>query len=188
MAPLSNAERQARWQAKHKTHVAELEARVAELEAKAEGGGGAALPSLSMSAQQKLEAAIRQEKRRLAGEFEQAVQAELERAVNETVLPAYNKEKAEFRRVIESRKGITTRATYRLILSWLHPDRWTDAGQKEQVAKAYHAFQKLELVLCNEKEMPTNSTPIPRTWEEMQKRRAEVKAQRRKGHAGVAHR
>jgi hypothetical protein len=30
---MTNAERQARWQAKHRTHVAELQARVAELEA-----------------------------------------------------------------------------------------------------------------------------------------------------------
>jgi hypothetical protein len=137
--------------------------------------------TLSMSAQKKLEAAIRQEKRKLQAEFERAVQDELQRALNDTVLPQYNKEREDYRRVIAARKGIMTRATYRMILSCLHPDRVTDPEQKERYAKAFHAFTELKLVLCDEKEMPTTPSPIPRTYEEMMKRRAAVKA-RRKSH------
>ena len=142
--------------------------------------------TLSTSAQAKIDAAIRQEKRRLQAEFERAVQDEISKALNETVLPQYNKEKAEFRLVIELRKGLMPRAMYRFILSCLHPDRVTDPGQKEVYTKAFQAFSAIELALCNEKEMPTTSAPLPRTYEEWMKRSEEVKAQRKRSKNGVA--
>ena len=141
--------------------------------------------SLSGNAREKLEAAIRQEKRRLQHDFEQAVQVALADALEDTVLPNYNKQMNDARKIIETRKGFMTRATYRLILSWLHPDRVRDQEQKASITKAFHAFSELELALLNEKEMPTITAPIPRNYQEWAKRREEVKAQRRRGANGV---
>ena len=176
---MTNAEKQAAWRERHKHRIAELEAEVARLRA---GNGtvtNRADEPLTRSEQSKLDAAIRQEKRRLQAEFEQAVQDELKRALNEMVLPQYNKRLTEYQQVIKARKGIMSRATYRMILSWLHPDRIADPGQKEAITKAFHAFTNLELVLCNEKEMPTDPASIPRTAEEwMQRRKPQVKAAR----------
>jgi transposase-like protein len=143
--------------------------------------------TLSMSAQEKLEAVMRQEKRKLQAEFERAVQDELKRALNDMVLPQYNKKLAEYQQVIKARKGIMSRATYRMILSWLHPDRVSDSAQKEGITKAFHAFTNLELVLCNEKEMPTNPASIPRNAEEWAKRRAEMKTKRKNQSNSVQH-
>jgi hypothetical protein len=57
---------------------------------------------------------------------------------------------------------------------------------KEKYTGAFHAFSDLELVLCNEKEMPTTPTsPMPRSYEEMMRMRAEVQARRRKSSNGV---
>lgn len=134
--------------------------------------------ALALNAQQRLEAAIRQHKNKLDIEFEGRVQAELERIINETVLPQYNKEMAEARDIVESRKGVLSREDYRLILSCLHPDRVTDEGLKKRYERAFDAFKKKELVLCSEKEMPTSASAIPRSYAEMMKRRAEMKMKR----------
>jgi hypothetical protein len=53
-----------------------------------------------------------------------------------------------------------------------------DASQKERATKAFHLLEKLELVLLDEKEMPTRSPPVPRTYDEWMKRKSEVKAKR----------
>jgi transposase-like protein len=142
--------------------------------------------TLSMGAKEKLDTAIRQERRKLDVEFEQRVQAEIERAVNETVLPQYTREMAEARQIIEARKGIMPRDAYRLILSCLHPDRVNDdESLKRRFARAFQAFKERELLLCDEKEMPTTAPAIPRTYAEMMKRRAETKARRTRKSNGV---
>jgi hypothetical protein len=158
------------------------------LEARRQGQIAASVnrQTLSMTAQQKLEAAIKQEKRGLQAEFHQTVQAELKRVIDETVLPQYLKEMAQARQVTESRKGLMHRETFRLILGCLHPDRVTDPELKERYTRAFHAFSDLELVLCNEKEMPTApAAPMPRSYEEMMRMRAEATARRRKSSNSV---
>lgn len=142
--------------------------------------------TLPTSAQEKLDTAIRQATRKLEAEFETRLQAALADALNEMVLPQYNKEIAQARQITESRKGIMDRATYRLIASCLHPDRVTDPDQKERYARAFRAFTERELVLCNEKDMPIPATAIPRTYEEMMRRRAEMKTRRRHQTNGVS--
>jgi hypothetical protein len=142
--------------------------------------------TLSVSAQEKLETAVKQEKRRLQAEFHRAVRAELQRTIDEMVLPQYLKEIAQVRQVIESRKGLLRRETFRLILGCLHPDRVTHPELKERYTRAFHAFSDLELVLCNEKEMPRAPTaPMPRSYEEMMRMRAEATARRRKSSNSV---
>jgi hypothetical protein len=100
--------------------------------------------TLSMSARQKLEAAIRQQKRKLQAEFDQVVQTEIARAIEETVLPRYNKEMADARQVIESRKGVMLRQEYLLITSCLRPDQ---SASKERLNEACIALNDPENTL-----------------------------------------
>ena len=55
---------------------------------------------------------------------------------------------------------------------------------------AFVAFKKLELVLCNEKELPTPNYTFPRTYAEMMARKQEVSAARkaRRSNKGVPER
>ena len=58
------------------------------------------------------------------------------------------------------------RATYKKILSCLHPDR-VDASLARRYEEAFNLFTKLEAVLLNEKESPTPSVKMPTTYAEM---------------------
>jgi hypothetical protein len=148
--------------------------------------------TLSMSAQEKLEIAIRQAKRKLEAEYEQRVQTAVREAIEMTVLPYYQKEYERCRSVVESRKGITDKATYRTILSCLHPDRVQDEALKRRYEKAFHLFTKLELLLLDERESPTAKFDMPKTYQDWmalkEKVKAERKAQRDAKRSGVTHR
>jgi ParB family chromosome partitioning protein len=137
-----------------------------------------AVASLPKTTKEKFDVAIRQEKKRLAAEFDRAVQEELKKAVDEVVLPTYNRKMEEANAIVRSRKGHMTRETFRLIWSCLHPDRVADDVLKAKYTQAFHAFSKMELSLCNEKEMPTTASTIPRSYEEMMKRRDEIRAEK----------
>ena len=92
---------------------------------------------LSMSAQQKLDAAIRQHKRNLDLEFEQRCRETCRRWLNDVSLPQYAKELIELERTIRDRKGIMDRITYKKILACLHPDRVSDHGLKKRYEEAF---------------------------------------------------
>ena len=177
---LTDAEKQAQWRERREQRRKALERKVAEQQAELERlrkrpvmqSGPQALPTGGRAA---LAATIRQERTKLQTEFDRAVQAETARAINETVLPRYNKEMADARQVIESRKGIMPRKEYLLITSCLHPDR---SPSKERLNEAFIAFTRHELVMCREKEMPTAATAIPRNYEEMTARREEMRKRR----------
>jgi hypothetical protein len=65
---------------------------------------------------------------------------------------------------------------YRKILDCLHPDRgMSDAA----LAEAFNAFQKCELVLCNEKEMPTGVPPLPETVADLLARKHKLDEERK---------
>jgi hypothetical protein len=116
---LTNAEQQAQWREGREQRSRALEQKVAEQKAELErlrsqpirrSGNQSELQidpkTLSIGGREKLAAAIRQEKTKLQAQFDRAVQAEIARAIDETVLPQYNKEMAAARQVIESRKGV----------------------------------------------------------------------------------
>jgi len=147
--------------------------------------------ALSLTAQQKFDVVLKREMQRLASEFDQQVQAGIKQAIADTILPHYNRMLDHYNRVIKARKGVMNRATYRLILSCLHPDRLAALGKADEelrarYLRAFHEFSKLEIVLCDEKALPTNEASLPRTVEEWEKRRAEAKAVR-KGHKQALH-
>lgn len=135
--------------------------------------------SLPKSAQEKLHRAIKQAVRKLEADFERRVQEGIKQAIEETVLPHYNKKMDQYDEVIKARKGVVTSDEYRLILSCLHPDRVADAGLKELFSRAFNAFKSHELALRGEKEMPTQDTAMPRNYAEWQKMRDQVRAARK---------
>jgi transposase-like protein len=146
--------------ARQARHIAEEEAIRREAEAQIDPA------TLSLSAQQKLGAAIRQHQRKLDHEFEARVLAGIQERLEATVLPHYKKTEAQYRVIIKSRKGVMDRATYKKILSCLHPDR-VDPSLARRYEEAFNLFTKLEAVLLKEKESPTPSVKMPTTYAEM---------------------
>jgi predicted transcriptional regulator len=144
--------------------------------------------TLSLTAQQKLDAAIRQHKRRFDLEFDVRVRAEMKRLLDEVALPAYAKEIANLERSIRDRRGIMDRATYRKILACLHVERLIqllnisitelDPALKKRFNEAFTLFTELEKRVLNEKESPTTFRPMPRTYEDLMRMKAKVKAER----------
>jgi hypothetical protein len=164
-----------------------LEQRVAELEADNERLRSQKAPTvsdasidpatLSMSAQKKLETAIRQEKRRLEESWQQALSEKISEHIEAVLVGIYQQKLDDADFVIKSRRGLMKRETYRLIASCLHPDQ---SASKEKLHRAFVAFTKLELVFLDEKEMPTSpAAPIPRTAAEWTAMREAAKAMRK---------
>jgi hypothetical protein len=134
--------------------------------------------TLSMSAQQKYDAALRAALRKLEADYNTRITQEVRKRI-EASLTLYAKEREEFRHVIKARKGVMDRSTYKKILSCLHPDRMQDPSLKTQFADAFHLFSQLEVVLLDETQHETNFPPIPRTHEELMAAKAKVAAKRR---------
>jgi DNA-binding protein YbaB len=131
---------------------------------------------LPKTAQEKLQRAIKQAVRKHEAEYEMRVQEGIKQAINETVLPHYNKKMDEFDEVIKSRKGVLTSDEFRLILSCLHPDQ---SSSPERLREAFNLFKSHELSLRGEKEMPTSSFVMPRNHADLMKMREEVRAKRK---------
>ena len=136
--------------------------------------------TLSLSAQQRLDIAIKQHKQKLDLEFRQRVREGIEEAINDTVLPSYLKDIKEAREVIESRKGVMTKAEFTYILSCLHPDRVNDETLKIRYTKAFNIFKAHELVLVKKKELPSEFTPLPSTYKEMMELKQKVAEERKR--------
>ena len=143
--------------------------------------------TLSMTAQDKLAAAIRQAKRKLAIEFEERVRAESRKRIEQTILPSYIKDHALYKEIIRARKGVMDRSTYKKILSSLHPDRVTDQSLKKRYEDAFYQFNRLEKLLLDENESPTPLMQMPRTYDELMAMKRRVTEQR-KAKRAMAHR
>lgn len=143
---------------------------------------------LSLTAQQKLDGAINQEKKKLEQRFEARVAAEVDQRVRtymEAMSEELAKEREEHKRVMNARDGFMTKETYRNIRNCLHPDRamhperFTDPKLQALYNHAFHEFSKLEKCILNEKESPTLSSPLPRTRAEWEERRRKVTEERK---------
>lgn len=134
---------------------------------------------LSMTAQQKLDAAIRQHKRKLDMEFSERCSQEVRRRLDEVQLPHYKKELETLERSIRSRKGFMDRTTYRKILACLHPDWVPDPARKKRYEDAFALFTELERHVLDDKESPYPFKKMPSTYEELMAMKAKVQAERR---------
>lgn len=171
-------------------------------------------PSLSLTAQQKLEMAIRQHKRQLDGEYVQRRRDEIRKALEDTILPEYNKEREMYRELIKARKGIMTRSEYLKLVKCVHTDvlepllravdekdempektlarvRTIAEGLKPQLEAAFHLLKAKKLRLVGEKEDPTTFPPLPKTYADLVKMRqaaSQARAAKRAGAVARRHR
>lgn len=138
--------------------------------------------SLSLSAQEKLQAAIRQHKKQLDMDFENQVHAGIVRRLEQTILPEHERKYAEALAVVKARRGIMSRATFNLIRSALHPDSRKSLSDK-RLTEAFAAFTKFERLLLAEAEAPTAVGSRPRTYAELMelKRRVQEDRKARRG-------
>jgi len=112
--------------------------------------------TLSMTAQEKLAAAIRQADKKRANEFEQLVQAEVTKR-NRAAFPrlqeaqdkAYQTERT-YRQFMEKQKKIMTMAEYTLVCSCLHPDSRGSVSE-ERLMRAFQMFEPRVFALTGER-------------------------------------
>lgn len=127
---------------------------------------------LSMSAQQKLDAAMRQHQSKLDAEFHRAVNNRVKEFLEETILPNHRKEQDQARQVMNARKGVMDKATFNKIRRGLHPDSRNSISDKV-LGEAFDTFMSLEKLLLDEKNSPTDYVKLPSTvaeWEKMRKK------------------
>jgi hypothetical protein len=109
----------------------------------------------------------RQIHREVEAQFEPRVQAEVAARV-EAQSEIMKRTSAQYRLVLNARKGILTRAAYDLIRSCLHPDSRLSVTN-EKLAEAFRIFNEAEILLLNETDCPA-PTRLP-SKEDLLKRR-----------------
>jgi hypothetical protein len=159
--------------------IASLQARIAELEAVRSSAPELSASSLPTTARDKLEAALRQHKRKLNAEFELRVQQEVRKRLDDEILPRYSRRYAEYEKGINSHRGYIARDEYITIWRCLHPDSRNSATD-EMLARAFDIFSDLKRVLVKQDERkPLQGRPLPRTFEELEAARRKVQEERR---------
>jgi transposase len=158
--------------------------RVTEVERARRGAAGLP-PPLAMPMQQRLEAAIEREKRKVEVEFLERVRVEVLRRTEDR-LKWMDEKEAEAERIIATRKGVMTKAAYRKILFCIHPDRvaaLNDPELSRRFGEAFDLVTKLEKLLLDEKESPTLYPPVPHTYAELMEARRKERERRRAARA-----
>jgi hypothetical protein len=134
-----------------------------------------------MTAQQKLDAALRQQDAKLQAAFSAAVDARVKQLLLDTILPRHRAEQEEARRVMNARKGVMDKATFNKIRRCLHPDSRHSVSDKV-LADAFDAFMALEKRLLDEKDSPTTLSTLPQTdaeWEQAKRNAAAARKAKR---------
>jgi hypothetical protein len=140
---------------------------------------------LSSSATEKLEAAIRQHKKKLDQEFEARIHVEVNRIINEEVLPRYGDKLAKADAIIaaDNRRHTSllfplSPAQYKAILAALHPDNSTSP---ERRAELFQLFKSKEDRLKSPVDTDARlaAAGLPRNLDELMARRNQVQAERR---------
>jgi len=142
--------------------------------------------ALSLTAQQKLDSALRRYQRELDLKFEGRVQAEINQRLDHLILPVWRRKIAEAKKIYDSRRSITNKETFNLIIKCLHTDTRKHVSD-ETANDAFAKFMALEKYLLNEKDSPTKFTGLPTTAAEWEQRKQEAAAMRRakRGHSNV---
>jgi hypothetical protein len=147
--------------------------------------------TLSLTAQQKLEMAIRQHKHKLDLAFEIRVRDEVKKRIDEIVLPHWKEKIEHAEKLYSRRKGLMDKATFNKIRRGLHPDSRNSISDK-MLGEAFDAFMALEKFLLDEKESPTDFSGLPKSWAEWEKAKQTTSAERRaryaKGHLSALRR
>jgi predicted transcriptional regulator len=131
--------------------------------------------TLSMTAQQKLDAAMRQQAHQQAAQFEQRVRDEIKKRIDEIVLPHWKEQIEQAQTLYERRKGLMDKETFNIIRRALHPDSRNSISDKK-LGEAFDKFMQLEKFLLDEKNSPTDFGELPSTLAEWDKMRVKRKA------------
>jgi hypothetical protein len=137
---------------------------------------------LSATAQQKLDAAIRQQKSKLEASFYKAVNDRVRQFLEETILPTHRKEQDEAKRVMQARKGVMDKTTFNKIRRCLHPDSRKSVSDRV-LGEGFDAFMRLEKRLLDEKDSPTDYQPLPKTMAEWDALKRKATEQRKASYA-----
>jgi transcriptional regulator with XRE-family HTH domain len=132
---------------------------------------------LSLTAQQKFDTAIRQEKARLQAQWSQAVGERVRQIEDEIILPLWKKQIEEAKTLYERRRGLMDKPTFNAIRRALHPDSRNSISEKV-LAAAFDTFMGLEKYLLAEKDSPTEWGDLPSSAAEWDKMRAKTSAKR----------
>jgi hypothetical protein len=145
--------------------------------------------TLSMTAQAKLDLAIKQHIRKLDHDFMTRVNERANQHVNEYWLPEHKKLIADAKLWAGRRKGLMDKATFTKIWACLHTERLAqligvahdklDEKLARRYAEAFQLFSVLEKHLLDEKDSPTNVPPLPSTVEELMAAKARATAARK---------
>jgi hypothetical protein len=133
---------------------------------------------LSKTAQQKLEAAARQQQKAYAAEFANKVNARVKEFLEDTILPIHRKEQERAKLILKSRNGIMDKDTFNSIRRALHPDSRNSISDKK-LAEAFNKFEALEKLLLSEKDSPTPFQDLSISLDEMKRRATENRKARR---------
>lgn len=140
---------------------------------------------LSLTAQQKYDAAIKQAKLKLETEIRQQMQAEFQKRLAD-VLVDYREKEKHYNIVIARRKGFMKRAMFARFRFALHPDTYksVDAAERNELVAALEA---IKIIMLDEKEAPATGRDLPKTLEEWEKRKAAYQAERAAQRAAKKH-
>ena len=137
---------------------------------------------LSLSAQEKLAAAMRQHQRKLDAGYEQrvreAIRAGIRDALETTVLPFYEEKLALYEQVTKARQGFMKKTDYNKIRFCLHPDQYMSRTPEQRNA-ASQLWEELEVVLLSETEKPTSTFNMPKTYAELLARKQAAQEKRK---------
>lgn len=128
---------------------------------------------LSLTAQKKLDAALRQHQRDLDASFDNLVREKVQEQLEYLIMDRYREKMERYHRVINAHSGLMPRKTYRLILSCLHPDSRASVSD-DKLRDARMAFEEREVTLCQKEK---GHMPEPLDWP---KTRADLEALKRK--------
>ena len=116
------------------------------------------------SVRERFDAALRVHQRKLDAQFENRVQSEIQKRLNDYVLPSYSETMADADFITEHRKGVFTQAEFRTLLFCLHPDGTASQDQRNE---AFRIFNAHKILLLAEKDFPRKSPGLPKTLAEM---------------------
>jgi hypothetical protein len=133
--------------------------------------------TLSLTAQEKLAAAMRQQQRKLDAGFEQRVLDEVRQRIDEMILPSWKKQIAEAKQLYARRRALMSKEIFNIIRRGLHPDSRNSISDKK-LGEAFDAFMGLEKYLLDEKDSPTAFGDLPNSLAEWDKMRAKRPAKR----------
>jgi hypothetical protein len=143
---------------------------------------------LSLTAQQKLDAAIRQYEAKLAESFAAAVDEKVRKKIDEIILPHWKEKIATADKLFKHRRGAMSKETFNTIRRALHPDSRASISD-QKLGEAFDTFMSLEKFLLDEKDSPTDLSGLPETlaeWDAAKRRASKAsKARHAAGHSAV---